>query len=535
MTDTNWDVFIAHAGPDLAAAEQLFGVLEGSCRVFLASKSIGLGETWDDKLAEAQQSARFSIVLISSSTPKAYYQREEIAQAIALARKEADRYRVVPVYLDGPPDEVSDVPYGLRLRHGMALTDDVTLRTVADRLLVELASTVSGPSSTSEEPSGIIWNVPFRRNQFFVGRSDLLADLAVRSTETTAVTAVNGMGGVGKTELAIEYAYQRRSALELVWWVRAESPPLLIADLAQLAEHVGVHPDPESQEQTAISVIQWLGSTSQSWLLILDNAAGPEPVAPWIPESPNGQTVITSRHPTWGETAMPLPVDVFSSEVAVGYLLRRTSRDDREGAARLAKGLGYMALALNQAGGYLNKVKRLSFEEYLARLESDGLFEIPADGSRADHTVATLWAESFDKLRNETPVAAELLQMTALCGPEAIPLELFERPTGDDDDLAGWEPSVIDHAVAELSGYGLAEQGLDAVITVHRLVQLAARADLDLATRFDRLKLLYELLSQRFPQQPEDPSTWAECARYAPHVDQATSDVALGPILSELT
>ncbi|MCP4968134.1 MAG: TIR domain-containing protein [bacterium] len=532
MSEIEWDVFLAHAGPDVVAAEELFDYLDGSCRIFLASKSIRLGDDWDTKLAEAQRSSRYSVILVSSTTERAYYQREEIAQAVALARKDAEAHRVVPVYLDGSPDEVSDVPYGLRLKHGIALGGDVTLQTVADRLVSEMTVT-EGVGQLKVAPSvSDIWNVPFRRNQFFVGREELLSDLGSRAKSMTPVLALNGMGGVGKTELAIEHAYRQRDLLDVVWWVRAESPSLLAADLAVLADVVGVAVEPEDQEQTARNVVRWFETTTLSWLLVLDNAVEPDSVDPWIPMSGNGQTVVTSRHLTWGEVADPVRVDVFKPEMAINYLLRRTRRDDSEGAARLANGLGYLGLALNQAAGYLNKLNRYSFDHYLASLEAEGLHEVPARGSRHEHTVATLWSESFAQIKAETPLAAELLEMTALCGPEVIPLELFERPIGGSEDVEGWEPAEIDGAVAELSQYSLLEQGLDSIVTVHRLIQLAARNNLDLVTRTNRLAVLYKLLRQRFPTNPEDPATWTECARYAPHIQNATNETSLGPLLS---
>ena len=95
-----WDVFIAHAGPDKATAEQLYDLLGQDCRVFLDSRCLELGDDWDDKLAAAQGESFLTAVLISANTAKAYYQREEIAAAISLAREEEGKHRVVPVCLN---------------------------------------------------------------------------------------------------------------------------------------------------------------------------------------------------------------------------------------------------------------------------------------------------------------------------------------------------------------------------------------------------------------------------------------------------
>jgi len=129
----NWHFFLAHAGPDTAVAEQLYDLLIADSDVFLDSKSIQLGDDWDRVLATAQRSSLVTVVLISSNTETAYYQREEIAAAIQLARTN-DQHRVVPVYLDEDASISANVPYGLRLKHGVMLSEKVTIKNLAIRL-----------------------------------------------------------------------------------------------------------------------------------------------------------------------------------------------------------------------------------------------------------------------------------------------------------------------------------------------------------------------------------------------------------------
>ncbi len=130
----DWDVFLAHAGADKDSATELFGLLTGDCQVFLDSESIRLGDDWDTTLARAQRRSRYTVVLVSSRTPAAYYERTEIAVAIKLARKGA--HRVIPIYLDD-----AEEPYGLELKHGMRLSDQLDLSGAAARLLDEVQQT----------------------------------------------------------------------------------------------------------------------------------------------------------------------------------------------------------------------------------------------------------------------------------------------------------------------------------------------------------------------------------------------------------
>jgi TPR repeat protein len=128
-----YDIFIAHAGPDTARAETLYDLLEARTRVFLDSKVLQFGDPFDDLLAETQRGCRITVVLISAATSNAYYQKEEIAAAIDLARRA--EHRVVPVFLDGQP-QPEDVPYGLRRLHAATIMDDGDLAALADELVV---------------------------------------------------------------------------------------------------------------------------------------------------------------------------------------------------------------------------------------------------------------------------------------------------------------------------------------------------------------------------------------------------------------
>lgn len=144
-----WDFFIAHAGADAGVAEELHALLSPHARVFLDSECLILGDDWDRELAAAQKRSRVTIVLVSPNTDDAYYQREEIAAAIDRARKDTHAHRVVPVYLDGPAGDPAgpardldglaggalDIPYGLRLKHGLSLAAEGSLEAVARRLI----------------------------------------------------------------------------------------------------------------------------------------------------------------------------------------------------------------------------------------------------------------------------------------------------------------------------------------------------------------------------------------------------------------
>jgi hypothetical protein len=145
-----WDFFLAHAGADLAAAERLYALLEPHSKVFLDSRCLMLGDDWDQELAAAQSNSLVSVVLVSPRTDDAYYQREEIAAAIDMARKNREAHRVVPVYLDDALSDRSGIPYGLRLKHGLSVADAGDFQSVALRL-IDLLEKLEGNRVKREE------------------------------------------------------------------------------------------------------------------------------------------------------------------------------------------------------------------------------------------------------------------------------------------------------------------------------------------------------------------------------------------------
>lgn len=148
-----WDFFIAHAGPDTEPAVSLYDLLRQSgYRPYVDKKCLLPGDDWSVELPRAQSQARMTIVLVSSRCERAYYQREEIAAAIALARDEKYSHRVVPVYLTGWPNDAAAVPYGLRSKHGLNAAELGGMPGVAnamDELMKRLQATEAENSSQS--------------------------------------------------------------------------------------------------------------------------------------------------------------------------------------------------------------------------------------------------------------------------------------------------------------------------------------------------------------------------------------------------
>ncbi len=185
----------------------------------------------------------------------------------------------------------------------------------------------SGKPQYGKHPT--TWHVPTPRNRNFTGREDVLTALydSLQEDDRTALTqtdAIHGLGGIGKTEIAAEYAHRYAGDYDCVWWVAAEDVAgrqrgyVALAHMLDLREK-----DAQDPSITVAAVREWL-RVNDEWLLILDNAPDADAVADMLPHGNSGHVVITSRSAAWRGTARPLPVVTWPREESVDFLRART-------------------------------------------------------------------------------------------------------------------------------------------------------------------------------------------------------------------
>ena len=239
-----------------------------------------------------------------------------------------------------------------------------------------------------------------------------------------------------------------------------------------------------------------------------------------LPRVVLGQVLVTSRDASWDSQAKLIELDLLSSEEAIRFLLRRTDSGDRQAATEVAELLGYLALALEQAGAYVRET-RISLADYLDRLRQFPARTLakgrPRDRNPAD-TVATTWQVSLERV-GKTPGAVALLEACAFLAPDDIPRKLFAELVDEQpDELVELATDLfaLDAAVAALRRYSLVT-ATAGTLTVHRLVQTVVRASLSPEDQQQWAGTAVRLVCAAFPDAPNDVAAWPACARLLAH------------------
>jgi len=529
------DFFVSYTAADQAWAEWIASELEAAGHTtVLQAWDFRPGEDFVRRMNQAlEQSERVLAVLSPRYFASPYAADEWTA---ALVRDPQGRDRLLPVRI-----EPCDLPPLIASRVYIDLVG-LDERTAAANLRAGIARGRVKPAGASPFPgwrqpaAGCrfpgrrpeVFGVPLR-NPNFTGRVGLLTKmrgtLQAQSAEADLRTAsIYGLGGIGKTQLAIEYAHRYAADYDLMWWIPAEQPLAIPGRLAVLARRLDL-PELRDQEAQLGLLFDELGRRSR-WLLIYDNATAPGDLVSCWPPAGGGAVLITSRNPAWRSMTTPVQVDVLTRDESVAFLHARTGRDGP--AAELAGALGDLPLALEQAAAYLEHTST-SLGDYLALL-GDRPAELLRLGEPSGHpdTVAASWTLSLGRVQADAPSAADLLTLCSFLAPDDIPRRL-------PPDYASVLPAPLravaadrlayDQALATLSRYSLATVTEDSV-AIHRLVQTWVRETLDEQTRRQRAQDAARLALAAFPADVGDPEQWPACARLLAHALAAADNAS---------
>ncbi|MFE5208996.1 FxSxx-COOH system tetratricopeptide repeat protein [Streptomyces sp. NPDC056600] len=421
--------------------------------------------------------------------------------------------------------ESSDTPTP---RGGAFVTTDTTQPPATESQKVPPMETrvAPPPYSRSSQPK-VLGNVP-PKNPNFIGREALLAavEAQLRDEETTAVLphTLHGMGGVGKSQLAVEYVYRHSHEYNVVWWIPSERESLVLGALVDLA--VALKLDVPRQANVAVPAVREALRTGEpygNWLLVFDNAEDIEAVRSYFPVGGPGKIIVTSRNREWERVAHPLTVDVFEREESIALLQRRARGLSTEDAGRLAEALGDLPLAVEQAGAW-HAATGMPVSEYLTLLveRTPGILDL---APTADYpvSVAAAWNISLDRLSQDHPAARQLLEICACMAPEPISISMLRTSRNieitPELDPVLRDPVLLARATRELSKLSLVKiDHKSGTLQMHRLMQTVVGGNLDDETRTLLRNAAHVLLANAKPGSPSSSDQWPAYQQLLPHI-----------------
>ncbi len=383
------------------------------------------------------------------------------------------------------------------------------------------------------------WSIPYQRNPFFTGRAPLLKTLHERlySQQTIALSqphSLSGLGGIGKTQVALEYAYQHALDYHAVFWITSETLDTLYSSFEAIAEqlHLPEHKENDHQ-QTIQAVLRWL-TMHKEWLLIFDNVEEVTTLKPFLPSARQGAILITTRMHSLDGLACTLELPSLPHDEGLLFLLRRAgffdptrSPDDvpselMEPAGKLVAAMDGLPLALDQEGAYIERTG-CSLNTYMQLYQSHQtrLLEERSEIADHPHSVVKTFMLSFEKLIQVNPSAADLLRICAFLAPDAIPEELFLQgatASGGSFVATSFDPYIFNQTLGDALHYSLLyRQPQSQTFSLHRLVQFVLRSSMDATATHQYLSHLVKMLSATVSFVQEKHSMSFD-DRYVPHV-----------------
>ncbi|WP_240138006.1 FxSxx-COOH system tetratricopeptide repeat protein [Streptomyces sp. MUM 178J] len=422
----------------------------------------------------------------------------------------------------------------------------------AERRLLYRLSLSSRParraavSSVSRYPRNqpAAWgNVP-RRNSRFTGRDEILNALQQRLMDAepgAAVCALVGMAGIGKTQIAVEYAYRFLPDYDVVWWVNSDQRNTQRDTFAGLTTALGLPSGSEPGERIRV-VRESLrrGVPYGRWLVIFDGWESPEDAAAYLPQGGAGHVLITSRNHNWRAATDTLEISGFRRAESTGYLLRRAPHITAEQADQVAVEFHDVPLQLAQAAAWLGE-SRMEVPEYLRMVRDGGLARFEGLVMPDDYPQSSLtsWSILINKLKRSERHTVELLTLCTAFAPGRIPLGLVRGLRASDlpenlrwitSDLPSWTralDSLVNYSVLtrETRGSAFDETGRDEeaaheheTVRMHGVVHAIVSELASGREREEYRKVVHRLLADADPGAPNDSKQWPRYAELLPHL-----------------
>jgi MinD-like ATPase involved in chromosome partitioning or flagellar assembly len=378
-----------------------------------------------------------------------------------------------------------------------------------------------------------VTNIP-ARNVNFTGRDEdlhkLHEDLRTHGTAGLHPLNIRGLSGVGKTQVALEYAHRFKADYDIIWWMNCGQSQYVDASLADLGQRMRTAFDANLPEEGGVAeivqqVLELLGEgrPDQHWLLIYDNAEEINQDLKKLLPSGGGHVLITSRE-GWKELGSSIELGVFKRKESIGHLRQRKSGITDAEADQLAKVLGDMPLAVAAAGALMADMN-MSVPEYLQQLDQQREIALPEGHLLRDYSVAVAkaWNLSVDHLQMKTAPAARLLEICSVMASD-ISLDLITSQAMADtlkaSDPTISERAIIDMLVRQVDRLALIKVDTNAhQIQVHSVVRAVVNERMTEEERETARRAVHRLVAAARPDgDVDDPRTWPRYRLIWPHL-----------------
>lgn len=515
------------------------------------------GEQWDNSIKAQLLEADVAVLLVSPAFLASKYIRDSEVPVLLMNAMDEGR-TVLPIIVrpclfaetkfkypdpEHGPGELSlsifqsANPPSKPLNSMKEDEQDNVLLSVTRRIL-ELAHSKSARASLPEGEGATgetskVWNVEHPRNPFFTGCEGVLEALS-RELANGGKVALSGMGGVGKTQTAVEYAYRHRGEYGAVLWAKADGEDALKAGLAAIADKLGLPEKDETDREKAVNAARrWL-EANEGWLLILDNADDLALVFELLRRELRGHVLLTTRAQATSWVGKVEITEMTPEEGAL-FLLRRSklirledaleaaTESDRAAAEEVTREVDGLPLALDQAGAFIEEMSS-SPAEYLELYRSEGeKLRAERGGLSADHAPVTItFSLAFKQVEEASAAAADMIRACAFLAPDAIPEEIFTSGASElGENLSTVSGGVtLVKIIGEAGRFSLIRRNAKAgTIDIHRLVQQVVKDEMPPDTRRLWAERIVRALNEAFPFVEH--KVWPLCGKLLPHAQEA--------------
>ena len=528
-------VFLSYAPEDRMWADWVEAVLTRAGFSVVPRSTVRRGRGMDDPQSEYElQAAPRALAILSSS-----YLHSSAARSMWKVMSAADaagtHRRLIPIKVsEGRITEPFTDHLPVDLTHLDAAEATAKLLWALDRP-TQLPGAPAAPAAGEPRFPGRVppvWNVP-GRNLDFTGRAAILETLrnklAGGGAPVVLAQALYGLGGVGKTQVALEYAHRFMADYDLVWWIPSEHSDEITGALAELARKLDLRVGDNLNDAAEVALEELRRDTSGHWLLVFDNAESPKDLEAYLPTG-SGHVLITSRNQAWTHSAEPLEVDVFTGDESVAHLVRHVPELDPQDAQRVADALGHLPLAIEQAAAWLEQTG-MPAQTYVQQLatQTAQILELnqPTDYPTP---VGAAWNLSLERLQERSPAGVRMLQLFAFmsAGPISMTLlysdEMIRALLPYDRTLS---ELMLGRVIRDIGRFALikVDQGSNS-LQIHRLVQAVIRSQMTPAEAERACHDVHQILVGARPRQGEtdDPENWLRYNLIWPHLTPSRAD-----------